>query len=169
MSHALGLVAAAALVAACARPSSDVPADDARPAPDLGAGPSVSLERRPCFGTCPIYTVTIAGSGAVRFEGRRFVTDSGTFTGAIPRPRVDSLLAELEAAGYFDLADRYAMGAAGCDRYATDLPTVITEVHLGGRAKRVEHDHGCAGAPSVLDSLEHRIDQVAGVARWVGR
>jgi len=169
MSHALGLVAAAALVAACARPSSDVPADDARPAPDLGAGPSVSLERRPCFGTCPIYTVTIAGTGAVRFEGRRFVADSGTFTGAIPRPRVDSLLAELEAAGYFDLADRYAMGAAGCDRYATDLPTVITEVHLRGRAKRVEHDHGCAGAPSVLDSLEHRIDQVAGVAKWVGR
>jgi len=169
VNRALFLLAGAALVAACARPSADVPANDARPAPDAGAGASASLERRPCFGTCPVYTVTVAGSGAVRFEGRRFVADSGTFTGTIPKPRVDSLLGELEAAGYFGLADRYTMGGAGCDRYATDLPTVITEVHLRGRAKRVEHDHGCAGAPAILDSLEQRIDEVAGVAKWVGR
>lgn len=169
MSRRLSLLTAAVLTAACTRPSSGVPADDAHPAPDAGADASVSLERRPCFGTCPVYVVTVEGSGAVRFEGRRFVADSGPSTGTIPQARVDSLLTELEQAGFFDLADRYAVGTAGCDRYATDLPTVVTELHLRGRVKRVEHDHGCAGAPEMLDSLEHRIDEAAGVAQWVGR
>ena len=169
MSRAPSVLAAVVLAAACARPASDAPADDARPAPDTGAAASVSLERRPCFGACPVYTVMVDGSGAVRFEGRRFVADSGTSTGSIPKARVDSLLVELESAGYFGIADRYGMGQAGCARYATDLPTVVTQVRFHGRVKRVEHDHGCADAPGILDSLEHRIDEVAGVSRWVGR
>ena len=107
-------------------------------------------------------------SGAVRFEGRRFVADTGVSTATVPAARVDSLLAELEAAGYFRLADRYGMGEPGCDRYATDLPTVVIEVRAGGRTKRVEHDHGCAGAPAALSAMERRIDEAAGVGRWVG-
>jgi uncharacterized protein DUF6438 len=158
----------ATLAAACARPSPGVPANDSVPAPQVSATPSVSLERQPCFGTCPVYTVTIDRSGAVRFEGRRFVADTGVSISAIPPARVDSLLAELEAAGYFGFADRYAPGEPVCEHPATDLPTAITEVHLRDRTKRIEHYYGCSGAPAILDSLERRIDSVAGVGRWVG-
>ena len=139
------------------------------PGPESGRADGVTLERGPCFGTCPVYTVTIDRTGAVRFEGRRFVADSGTSTATIPRERVDSLLAELDAGGYFDFADSYRSGDAVCTRYATDLPTVITEVRAGGRAKRIEHDRGCADAPKALSDLEARIDQVAGVSRWIRR
>ena len=173
MSHpragaALGLVAART---ACARTSPPVPEADARPTvtahgPDAG---TISLERGPCFGTCPVYKVTLDRSGAVRFEGRRFVADTGLSTGSVAPARVDSLLAELEAAGYFGLADVYRMGEPACERYATDLPTVITEVRLGERVKRVEHDRGCADAPEVLSRLESRIDEVAGVGKWIGK
>lgn len=162
----LGILAGAA---GCTRP-----APDARPGgPEARVSATdavrVSLERRPCFGTCPVYSVTVDGSGAVRFEGRRFVQDTGTMAGTVPPASVDSLVAELETAGYFAFAERYAMGEPACRRYATDLPTVITEVRVGSRAKRVEHDHGCAGAPARLSALERRIDEVAGVRRWVGR
>jgi hypothetical protein len=173
MRRSLGLLMgaglAAVLGAACARRSSDVPAADSAPAPHISGTASVSLERQPCFGTCPVYTVTLDGSGVVRFEGRRFVADTGVFIVTIPPARVDSLLTRLEAAGYFGFADRYTPGEPACARAATDLPTVITEVRLRGRAKRIEHYHGCADAPAALDSLERQIDSVAGVARWVGR
>jgi hypothetical protein len=138
-------------------------------APESGNQDGVTLERGPCFGTCPVYSVTIARTGAIRFEGRRFVADSGLSTASVPRERVDSLLAELEAGGYFDLADSYRSGDAVCTRYATDLPTVITEVRSRGRVKRVEHDRGCADAPKALSDLEARIDEVAGVSRWIRR
>jgi hypothetical protein len=162
---------AAWLQAACARPvpSSSELETRRSTTPIAPAADTISLERGPCFGTCPVYKVTVDRSGAVRFEGRRFVADTGVSTGAAPAASVDSLFAELEAAGYFGFADRYRMGQPGCERYATDLPTVITEVRLGNRIKRVEHDRGCADAPATLSGLERRIDEVAGVGRWVGR
>jgi hypothetical protein len=71
------------------------------------------------------------------------------------------------AAGWSALADRYAKGEPGCGRFATDLPTVVSEVSLGGSVKRVEHDPGCQEAPDALDRLEQDIDSVAGVGKWV--
>jgi hypothetical protein len=162
------LAGTACLAAACA--PTPQPSADAAPRPaSAAARESVMLERGPCFGTCPVYRVTLGRDGSVRFEGLRFVTDTGVATGTVPAARVDSLMSELRSAGYFDFADSYRSGDAACPRYATDLPTVITEVRLEGRAKRIEHDRGCADAPAALAQLENRIDEVAGVARWVGK
>jgi hypothetical protein len=160
-------VAALPLVAACARPSPPASSTDASQGPADSV--HVSLDRGPCFGACPVYTVTLEGSGAVLFEGRRFVADSGISTATVPRARVDSLVAALVAGGYFDFADRYRAGEPGCEQYATDLPSVTTEVRIGSRRKRIEHDHGCMEAPEALTALEERIDETAAVARWIRR
>ena len=169
----LVVAASASLAAACARPASPGPSA-AGPATDAGqtradSAVRITLERGPCFGTCPVYSVTLDGSGAILFEGRRFVADTGISTGRVPRARIDSLVAELIAGGYFGFADRYVAGEPGCVQYATDLPSVTTEVRAGGRSKRIEHDHGCMEAPKALTALEGRIDSVAGVARWIRR
>jgi hypothetical protein len=161
---ALAALATAASLAACGRPPARAPA--AEPTPTDG---HISLERRPCFGTCPVYTVTLERSGAVIFEGRRFVADSGTFTGSIPAARADSLFRELDAAGWFAFADRYGPSEPGCELFTTDLPSVVTEVRMDGRTKRVEHDYGCPNEPKELEALEQRIDEVTGVRKWVGR
>jgi hypothetical protein len=154
------------LAAACGRAPSPAPAH-----PDAAAegGDRVILERGPCFGVCPVYTVTLQRSGAVRFEGHRFVADTGVSIGAVPVARAESLFRAIDAAGFFDFEDRYAMGDPGCGRYATDLPVVVTELRLAGRSKRVAHDHGCADAPAALATIESRIDTVAGVRRWLGK
>jgi hypothetical protein len=160
------VVALAVLAAACAKPSPPVPATDAV----VGSADSsthITLERSPCFGTCPVYTVTLEGSGAVLFQGRRFVADTGVSTATVPPARVDSLVAELVTNGYFDFADRYLPGEPGCEHAATDLPSATIEVHARGRVKRIEHYHGCSEAPPALSALEERIDEVAGVARWI--
>lgn len=172
-TRTLLVAASAALAVACARPATPGPSA-ARPSgtagqPTTDSAVRITLERGPCFGTCPVYSVTLDGSGAVLFEGRRFVADTGISTGRVPPVRIDSLVAELTAGGYFAFADRYAAGEPGCERYATDLPSVITEVRAGGRSKRIEHDHGCMEAPQALTALEGRIDSVAGVASWIRR
>ena len=166
----IAVIGAACLVPACARPPRPA-ADTASPSPPQASTEmeSVTLERGPCFGTCPVYTVTLDRAGNVRFEGRRFVVNTGVATATVARAQVDSLFAELETIRYFDLADSYRTGDPGCERYATDLPTVITEVRASGRTKRVEHDRGCADAPATLSAIETRIDEVAGVRRWIGK
>ena len=160
-----GVLLAVAL-AACARHE---PA--ATPAAEPGAGdvPVVTLERTPCFGTCPVYTVAISREGAVRFDGKHHVARAGQATATIPAARVDSLLAELEAGGYFDFADDYVMDSPACGMYATDSPTVITSVRRDGMTKTIRHDRGCSAAPPELSRLEQRIDEVAGTGRWTRR
>ena len=128
----------------------------------------VTLERTPCFGTCPVYRVTASANGAVRFEGKSHVPHRGSAVGQVPKARLDSLLAELKAAGYFSFEEQYVPGSPACGNAATDLPTVTTSVTLDGRTKRIEHYRGCAGAPQALSQLEERIDEVLNTAQWTG-
>lgn len=141
--------------------------------PDARAGGAVgdatiTLERTACFGTCPVYRVSIAGNGAVTFEGRRHVRREGVATARIGPAQVRGLLAAVEEAGFFSLADRYEYGEPTCAEYATDNPSAITSIAVGGRTKTVRHDYGCSGAPEQLTVLEARIDSIANSNRWIG-
>ncbi len=153
-------------LAACA-PRTAASSATQEPGEGAAAASAVSLERGPCFGSCPVYTISVSPSGRVTFEGRAHLRRLGTFTGEIPRQRVDALLLELERAGYFGFANRYAVSEVACGRYVTDLPSAISSVTVGGRTKRIEHDHGCGGAPGALAVLEKRIDEVLGSDRWL--
>ena len=159
----------AASLGAChgSTPATTPAPDDAAARDD--AAPAVSLERTPCFGSCPVYRVTISRGGMVRFEGKRFVADTGTDSAQVAKGAVDSLLAELDRGGFYDFEEQYVAGAPGCGLYATDLPSAITSVDDGSRSKRIQHDRGCSDAPQALATLENRIDEVAGTARWTGR
>jgi hypothetical protein len=129
----------------------------------------LTLERTPCFGTCPVYRVTVTAAGIVRFEGKSHVSHPGSAVGQVPKARLDSLLAELDAGGYFGFEEAYVMGSPACGNAATDLPTVTTSVRLDGRTKRIEHYRGCSAAPQALSQLEERIDEVLDTGRWTGR
>ena len=154
-------------VAACAPRTAAAPAD--QQLSDAAAGPAISLERTPCFGGCPVYIISVSPSGQVTYEGRANVRDSGTAIAQVPKQRVDTLLIELERAGYFGFASRYALSEPACGRYVTDLPTAISSATLGARTKRIEHDYGCGRAPAALAVLENRIDEVLGSGQWTGR
>lgn len=156
------------LVACAPRKAASPPAENSADA-NVAVRPAITLERTACFGSCPVYTISVTPSGQVTFEGRAHVRQPGTATGQVPKQRVDALLVELERAGYFDFASRYAASEPACGRYVTDLPSAISSATLAGRTKRIEHDHGCGGAPGALLVLEHRIDEVLGSARWTGR
>lgn len=156
------------LVACASRKPAAPPAEDSAQA-NVAPPSAITLERTSCFGSCPAYTISVTPSGRVSFEGRAHVRRLGTATGQIPKQRVDSLLIELERAGYFGFAGRYAASEPACGRYATDLPSAISSATMGGRTKRIEHDHGCGGAPGALTVLEKRIDEVLGSAQWTGR
>jgi hypothetical protein len=139
---------------------------------DPAAGSSevvVELERMPCFGTCPVYKVSLSRSGTVQYIGTRHVKTAGALVSQMPASRVDSLVTRLEAGGYFGFADAYVMDSPACGQYATDSPTVVTTVSSKGRSKTIRHDYGCMGAPSELAGLERLIDDMVGTDRWTGR
>ena len=171
MGRTLPVVMFAALAACSSGQTREgaAPTPYGEPGATANSSPVVTLERTPCFGTCPVYQVAISRSGSVRFVGKHHVIQQGEATAEIPTARVDSLLRELEVGGYFGFADDYVMDAPACGQYATDSPTVITSASTAGRSKTIRHDYGCNAAPSELGRLERLIDEVAGTSRWIGR
>lgn len=164
----LALCTVAGMAAACS-PAQNGTADGAnQPAAVVSADSRVTMQRMPCFGTCPVYTVEILADGTVRFTGENFVDSIGTRTAAIAPDSAAALMQELIARGFHDFADRYTHEAKECGSYHTDAPRVILALRTGGRVKSVEHDHGCSDAPDELRALQDRVDSVAGVRRWVG-
>ncbi|MCI0516543.1 MAG: DUF6438 domain-containing protein, partial [Woeseiaceae bacterium] len=57
-----------------------------------GNGDSITLERTACYGTCPMYKVTIASEGAVTFEGQRFTKTIGTAKGKMRIVRISGIM-----------------------------------------------------------------------------
>ena len=153
----IGLLLLAPLLAAC---------DGGATGNGNGDGPAVetiTLERQPCFGACPVYTVTIHGDGRVEYNGADFVEVTGAQTAAVAPSAVQALADRLTEAGYFDWDDSYM------NQDVTDLPYVISSVTLSdGTTKRIEHYHGDGSAPDELTDLENLIDETANTAQWVG-
>lgn len=134
-----------------------------------GRNDQITLERGPCFGTCPIYHVTIASDGTVTFEGGDYVKTKGSATAHISPQRFQQLVVEFEKIKYFSLQDQYSGPADGCTTFMTDMPSANTAFSLNGRAKSVAHYYGCGG-PEILPrltALERRIDEIAGTEKWI--
>ena len=151
----IAFVLATGLAGAAVAQDSDVP-PDAR----------ISLQRTSCFGSCPIYTVTIDARGTVTYEGERFVRVVGRRVAHIDPSAVATLLARAEQIRFFSLRDAYRVieNPDGTTTMVTDLPTKIVTIAAKGRTKRVE-DY--VGAPDALGELEREIDDAAGTRRWI--
>jgi acetamidase/formamidase len=132
-------------------------------------GDEITLTRSPCFGTCPVYQVTIASDGTVTFEGRRFTKTTGTASGKISPNDFRKLVSEFEKINYFSLPDSFRPGTPECPRRVTDMPSADTSIRVKGRTKRVAHYYGCGdtGVLPKLTALESKIDEVAGTQKWI--
>lgn len=117
----------------------------------------ISLERTPCFGFCPDYTVTVFGNGTVVYEGRNFVAVEGMQRGQISQEDVRELVDEFYDARFFNMRDRY-------EQSVTDLPSQTTSITIDGKTKSV-YRYGFE--PERLAMLEDKIDEIAQTEKWV--
>lgn len=126
---------------------------------------SVTLKRTACYGTCPVYTVSIHGSGLVEYLGEWNVDVPGPQTSSMPSERVKDLLKDFATIHFFQLRDKYFEDC-------TDLPTAIISISVDGKDKQVSNYFGgCERAKSgpqvELAKLAEQIDDAAGVKHWV--
>ena len=132
----------------------------------------ITLSRKECKGTCPVYDLTIDADGTVVFEGKRNTKTIGKATGKISAAEIDQLVKEFEKIGYFDLLAVYKPGL--CPAYLTDLATVDTSIRQNGKTKSISHYQGCYNKnpsdgpfPPGLTQLENIIDGIAETPKWV--
>jgi len=160
-TDALASIAVLASICACAG-GRNTPLDGVDAAYPIDASTTVTLDRTMCFGTCPVYSLSIAADGRVSYFGRKYVKVLGAAEGRIAVLSLQQLVDLMMEADYFSLA------VPECpDATATDAPTVTTSLTWAGQTHTVENYHGKGCAPPVLRTLEDQIDVTAHSSQWV--
>lgn len=112
----------------------------------------ISLERTPCFGTCPVYTVRIHSDGKIEYSGREFSNPKGDYETFIPLNEVAALRRAIVEANFMNLENEYD------NMYISDLPSAITRLIIDGKeVKTVKNRHN---PPPQLVKLEVFIDNI---------
>jgi Domain of unknown function (DUF6438) len=121
----------------------------------------ITLRRTPCYSPCPVYEVTVWGTGEVAYFGEAHVDKAGAHRWRISRRRLDRLARAFERARYSRLEDGYT------SREFTDAPGCLTSIEYeDGSYKSIDHYHGDPSAPDALTELEDEIDRIVGVERY---
>ena len=116
----------------------------------------VSLERTACYGTCPIYGVSVLSDGTTRFEGKRHVKITEPVEVKLEAAALEKLKAAFEKSGFAKWPDYTRTNVS-------DLPTVV----LTYQGHTVRHSLGDDKAPPELTALEDEVDAIIGTDRWV--
>jgi hypothetical protein len=122
---------------------------------------AIRLERKPCYGLCPVYVIEIGESGLVRYNGTQYVKQHGEVTKQLSSADMDRLKKAFERAGFLSLSWKDP-----CPEMWTDNATVITTLVSSGRKRTIEHYHGNKCFPEKLSELEKTIDDVVGSGVW---
>lgn len=116
----------------------------------------VRLERTACFGTCPIYVLSIFEDGTVIYEGKKWVDKEGIYKSSVEKEVLDKIKHQA------DVFKFYSMNTVYDNTNVTDLPTTITALKADEGFKvvvnRYEGPENLAILESYIDNLVKNID-----------
>ncbi|RMF03384.1 MAG: hypothetical protein D6772_02195 [Bacteroidetes bacterium] len=120
--------------------------------------PRIEMEKGPCFGSCPVFKLTIYEGGVAVYEGRRFTDRIGRYTKQLDMNVYRNLIRAFQEANMWSFQNAYKA-------QVPDLPTVTITYHEDGNSKSVK---GKDGRPEKIEELEAMLDKIANSGGWEG-
>jgi hypothetical protein len=162
--------------------STTAPPSNQTAEPAVPSSFEITMERTACFGTCPIYKVSIDGDGRVRWHGEQHVVAIGERRATVPPKRIAEIRRMLESVQFWkrdqrgDLVDPQpecvrtgtttSCSLSKSITICSDTSSAIITVRENRTEKHtVTNDH-CDESP--LDELESMIDDIARTSAWIG-
>jgi hypothetical protein len=116
----------------------------------------VFMERSPCFGNCPVYSVLILDNGQGTYHGKKFVEKQGVFTFKLQKEELLQIHNMANEIDIFSLKDKY-------DRPITDIPSTVIIYKENGLRKEILDR---VDAPAELKRFEKLIDILIADKDW---
>jgi hypothetical protein len=132
------------------------------PVTSLDDHDSVEVSRGGCFGHCPVYWLKLFASGRVEFHGIENVCAPGAQRAQVSGVDARELIADITAAGFFDLHWNPGHEAADASRASITL-------HVGERRRTLPDQNTDMNSPRLLREIESEIKAVTAVDRWLPR
>jgi hypothetical protein len=117
----------------------------------------ITIERTPVW-LSPGYSAQIYGDGTVIYEGKTGVEVKGIRKYKIPIENVKELAEDFQRINYFSLKDKYQ------DLIIYDQSSTATSIEIDGKKKKIITFNG---GPEELYKLENKIEDFAGVSRFM--
>jgi len=111
------------------------------PAP---APASITYSTGPCFGACPVYSVTVRGDGTGVFTGERFTTVTGQRDFTLSRQQF-SAFADILVAHRPEGREEITHGHPRCRMIATDMPSAEVTWNDTEGSDSLSYYFGCRG------------------------
>ena len=106
----------------------------------------ISINRGACFGTCPIYFISISSDMRGVYHGKNFVEKTGKIEFKLSEEEINSILQKANEINYCQLEDEYF-------ERISDLPRTYIQIF----DKKILDYYG---APKELKELEKLIDNI---------
>jgi hypothetical protein len=120
----------------------------------------VSLNRTPCFGSCPSYKVEIFEDGSVKYKGSGYVKRIGFFTAKADGDFIAQIMKQAASVSYMKFQNRYP--AENIE--IADLPQTISYVRMGKEGKLIQNK---MDAPKELVAFERWLEKHIEGLVWV--
>ena len=119
----------------------------------------VSLNRTPCYGSCPAYKVEIFKDGLVKYTGTGYVKRLGLFSATADANFIAEIQKQAEAINYMKLNNKYPTDNVEI----SDLPQTISYIRLGKEGKMI---HNNLDAPKELVAFERWLEKHIERLQW---
>ena len=118
----------------------------------------IDFEADGCYGTCPIFAMTISNDGMAKYDAKMFNERQGEFKTTIKKPQLVRLLNLIAKSDFFSLNSEYSVDY-------TDQPTYKLTIKLtNGKIKTIE-DYGPNG-PEKLKLVYKKIFSLRQSQDW---
>ena len=115
------------------------------------------IQRTPCFGHCPIYTLTVFKSGFVRYHGEKWVDNVGDYTAKVDAQLLVKLTEQAQKINFFNLKNVYD------NERVTDLPATLTTLSNQQGFKTIINRYE---GPEELREFENFFDELFKGIEW---
>lgn len=115
------------------------------------------IERTPCFGQCPVYSMSIYQSGRAELEGRKFFDFIGTYTVKFTESEMIQIKQWADQSGFWKMNTVF-------DAPVTDLPSTTTILVTDYGTKWV---YNRMNAPDALREFETNVETLIKDKQWM--
>jgi len=118
--------------------------------------PLVAMEKGPCFGRCPVYSMTVYQNGVASYDGKQYSDLEGLQVKRISNAALAELKSTLESANLFRFQDAYRSRLP-------DLQSVKITYYTEDRYKSII---GKDGRPKPVTEIQQLLEEIVNGGGW---
>lgn len=117
----------------------------------------IAMKKGGCFGSCPVYTISVDQNGLATFNGERFTEKFGVHTLQLDKREFDDLANAFASADLMQYDDFY-------ESPIPDMPSITIDYVNNGTSKTIR---GKGERPQPVIDLQRKLEDLANREDWI--